>query len=301
MKGNLEASVLQRLLNLSRARGEEYEQVLVRYVAERFLYRLSRSPHASDFLLKGAMLFLTWDEIPHRVTRDIDLLGAQSTSVDGLQRIMSEIAAQLVEPDGVTFDVAGISSEAIRTAHAYGGVRVLIHAKLGKARVRLQVDVGFGDAVVPDPVALEFPSLLGLPRASMHGYCAETVIAEKALAMVELGLLNSRLKDYYDILHLCRKRSFEGPVLVAAMEATARKRGVRIPTVVIPGLTAEYAHDPARIMQWQGFCSRLKSELRPGALHAVVEELAEFLRPIFRAAASGAGLPMQWPPKGPWQ
>ena len=155
------ASVKQRLLNVAHVLDEEFEQVLVRYVAERFLFRLSKSYHADSFLLKGAMLFVAWEGLPHRVTRDVDLLGLGEPSVDRVAGMMRDIALQPVEDDGISFDIASVEAEAIRTAQDYGGVRVTVNAMLGKARIRLQVDVGFGDAVTPEAQIVEFPSLLG--------------------------------------------------------------------------------------------------------------------------------------------
>lgn len=178
---DISASVKQRLLNLSHERGEEFEQVLVRSVAERFLYRLSKSMHAGSFLLKGAMLFVAWEGMPHRVTRDIDLLGFGDDSLERMTAVMREVAATAVEDDGLIFDVESVQAAEIRTIQDYGGVRVSAVATLGKARIRLQVDVGFGDAVTPGPEDIEFPTLIDLPRARLRAYPVETVVTEKAL------------------------------------------------------------------------------------------------------------------------
>ena len=162
---DISASVKQRLLNVAHGRGEEFEQVLVRYVAERFLYRLSKSDDAGAFLLKGAMLFVAWEGMPHRVTRDIDLLGFGDDSLERMTAVMREIAVTAVEDDGLVFDVESVQAAEIRTIQDYGGVRVSAMASLGKARIRLQVDLGFGDAVTPGPEDIEFPALIDLPRA----------------------------------------------------------------------------------------------------------------------------------------
>ena len=294
------ASVKQRLLNLAHERHEEFEQVLVRYVAERFLYRLSKSPHAGSFLLKGAMLFVAWEGMPHRVTRDIDLLGFGDSSLGRVAGIMREIAATEVERDGIAFDVESVEAAEIRTIHDYGGVRVSLMASLGKARIRLQVDVGFGDVVTPGPEIIEFPSLIDLPRAMLRAYPVETVVAEKALGMIERGLLNSRMKDYYDLLHLSRTRSFDAARLTRALGATAQRRKVPVPAGPIAGLRTEFATDSAKQAQWQAFCGRLRSGRPADPLSAVVSSLGRFLEPIVEAVAEGTVPAGTWPPGGPW-
>lgn len=297
---DISASVKQRLLNLAHERNEEFEQVLVRYVAERFLYRLSKSKHAGEFLLKGAMLFVAWEGMPHRVTRDIDLLGFGDDSLERMTAVMRAVCATEVEDDGLVFDVESVQAAEIRTIQDYAGVRIGMSARLGKAKIRLQVDVGFGDAVTPGPEDIEFPALLDLPRARLRAYPVDTVVAEKAIGMIERGLLNSRMRDYFDLLHLSRTRRFDAAGLSRALEATARRRKVPIPAGPITGLSAEFATDPTKQAQWQAFCRRLRSGQPVDALPDVVHALAEFLGPVVAAVAE-ARLPTgNWPPGGPW-
>jgi hypothetical protein len=200
---NFAASVKQRLLNLAVANGEDFNLVQVRYATERFLYRMSASHHANAFLLKGAMLFVLWENHPHRPTRDMDLLFLEPHDRQELEAIFREIAEVDAIPDGLRFDAASIHAEEIREDNAYGGIRVKLLAWLGTARIPLQIDIGLGDAVPPpDPVWTDFTTLLDFPAPRIRPYPVYSVVAEKFQAMIELGVLNSRLKDYFDVLHL---------------------------------------------------------------------------------------------------
>lgn len=295
------ASVKQRLLNIAHERDEEFEQVLVRFVAERFLHRLSISTHSDAFLLKGAMLFVAWEGMPHRITRDIDLLGFGEPSMARIEGAMREIASTQVEDDGIRFDVDGMRAEEIRTTRAYHGVRVSMLALLGKARVRLQVDVGFGDAVTPGPEAVTFPSLLGHPATVLRAYPVETVVAEKSVAMVERGMSTTRMKDFFDLLHLSRTRTFRGAALVAAISATATRRGIDITPGPIACLSPEFSGDRAKQGQWLAFCRRLRRNPTAEPLDAVVASLEEFLGPMFGAVAGKTTGEGHWQPGGPWR
>ena len=298
--GDIAASVKQRLLNVARERGEEFEQVLVRFAAERFLYRLSRSIHSNSFLLKGAMLFVAWEGMPHRVTRDLDLLGVEDATPERVEALMREIVSVEAEGDGLLFDPGSIETAGIRTIHEQGGVRVTMTATLGKARIRLQIDVGFGDAVTPGPEAIEFPAIIDLPRAQLRAYPVETVVAEKSLAMIERGLLTSRLKDYFDLRHLSGTRSFEAAGLCRALGATAHRRGVAIPQGPVSGLSEVFASDPARQAQWTAFCRRLRADGPRDSLGQVVAALSTFLEPIFASVSAGREGSGHWQPGGPW-
>ena len=294
------ASVKQRLLNIAHERDEEFEQVLVRFVAERFLHRLSKSRHAESFLLKGAMLFVAWEGMPHRVTRDIDLLGFGDPSLPRIAGMMRDVATTAVDDDGISFDIEGMRAEEIRTTRAYHGVRLSIPALLGKARIRLQVDVGFGDAVTPGPEAVEFPSLLGQSATMLRAYPVETVVAEKSVAMIERGLATTRMKDFFDLLHLSRTRAFRGEALVAAISATAVRRGIDITPGPIACLSPEFAGDRAKQAQWLAFCRRLRRTPTAEPLEAVVASLAAFLGPVLGAVAVKKTDESRWQPGGPW-
>jgi hypothetical protein len=230
--------------------------ILSRYAVERFLYRLSRSPHADQFVLKGALLLLVWLGETIRPTRDADLLGIGDMSDEALLGIFQGICSTEAEPDGMTYLPASIRIVPIRPEDAYGGKRLTLRAKLGNARLGVQVDVGIGDAVVPDPVWLDYPSLLGMPGARLRAYRPETAIAEKLHAMVVLGSRNSRMKDFFDIDMLARHESFEGRDLVDAVRSTFERRDTPIPVTAPFALTSEFYDATDKKVQWQGFARK---------------------------------------------
>lgn len=197
---NLSASLRARLLNEAKARGEEFQNFLMRYARERWLYRLSQSPHRERFVLKGAMLFAIWSDQPHRATQDLDLLGFGSSSIPDLEQAFREICHVSALDDGLEMLAESVKGRAIREENIYDGVRLTLTAQLGKARIPLQIDVGFGDSITPEPELIEYPTLLGLPAPHLRAYRRETVIAEKFNAMVVLELRNTRLKDFYDLV-----------------------------------------------------------------------------------------------------
>lgn len=297
---NMAQSVKERLLTIAKARREELEQVLVRYAAERLLYRLSVSKHREDFILKGAMLFIAWEGMPHRVTRDIDLLGFGDDSVERVASVMRDLCELRVEEDGLVFDPDSVKGEEIRALDEYGGVRVTLVAKLGTATIRTQVDVGFGDAVTPKPEELEFPTLLNFPKPKLRAYPVDTVVAEKLVTIIELGMANSRMKDYFDLLHLSRTREFDGSMLVAALKATAERRRVTLPDSTPVGLSSEFGTDPSKQRQWAAFGQRsgLDSDFSP--LAAVIDALSMFLQPVIAAARDSSAAPPTWSSRDGW-
>ena len=257
---NTAASVRQRLLNLSRQSGEEFQRLLTRYAVERLLDRLSRSEHAPRFVLKGAVLFTIWTGELHRPTRDLDLLGFGESSPEGLSEIFRSFCALDVPDDGLVFSAATVAVEPIREEQEYGGQRVTLEARLGQARIDLQVDVGFGDAITPKAEAVEYPTLLGMNRPHLRAYPRGTVVAEKLEALVKLGMVNSRMKDFFDLAILARSFSFVGAVLRDAIAATFQRRETVIPTELPITLTDSFAKDGGeadavegvRESQWPG-------------------------------------------------
>lgn len=226
---NLGASVRAKLLNRSRASGQPFDLILVRFALERLLYRLSISAHAERFVLKGAMLLTTWFDDPLRPTRDLDLLGFGDPDPDAIRATFAEIIAVEVE-DGVLFNADTLRVDRIREAVDYGGVRLRAIADVGGARVPVAIDVGFGDALEPGAEILDYPTLLDQPAPKLRAYAPETVIAEKFQAMVALGRANSRMKDFYDIWLLATRFPFEGDRLERAIKATFERRdGSRSP------------------------------------------------------------------------
>ncbi|MGY0561693.1 nucleotidyl transferase AbiEii/AbiGii toxin family protein [Luteimonas sp. A277] len=277
MTTNLPASVRARLLNIAKREGTDFNQVLVRFALERLLYRLSQSRHAERFLLKGALLFTLWYDMPHRPTRDADLLGFGASDLDSLRETFREIAA-IDAGDGIVFDPASVSAEEVRKEAGYAGARILISAELARARVRTQVDVGFGDAVTPAPIEAIYPVLIDdFPAPCLRTYPVYTVIAEKLHAITLLGMTNSRVKDYFDLQVLLERETIDQHVLAEAIAATFNRRGMEVPSVLPIGLTDEFAQDASRQALWRAFV--VKNGLDAHSLDATVGFLRDKLMP----------------------
>ena len=252
---NLPASVHARLLRLAKQSHEDFNVVLVRFASERLLYRLSRSPHADRFVLKGAWLFYVWD-MQRRVTRDVDLLGFGNASASVMEDLFREVLSSEVEPDGLEFETARLDVAEIRDGAAYPGLRVRVVARLGSARITCQVDIGFGDVVVDRPVKAELPTLLDLPAPELSVYSVEAVVAEKIEAMVRFGALNTRLKDYFDLYVLATELTIDGARLSRQFAETFQRRSTPIPVGEPVGLSDAFASDPARNARWRAFLER---------------------------------------------
>jgi predicted nucleotidyltransferase component of viral defense system len=278
---NMAASVMDRLRSLAKQRGQPFDLLLTRYVLERLLYRLSKTPYRDRFVLKGAVLMTTWFENPFRPTRDLDLLGFSDNAPDALLAIFREICAIEID-DGVAFDADALAVSRIREQLDYGGLRLETFAGVGQARVKVSVDVAFGDATEPGLEETDLPVLLDLPAPHLRSYARETVIAEKFQAMVALGRANSRMKDYYDIWMLAQTYDFVGDGLARAIAATFARRKTKIPETVPDGLSAAFATDRAKQRQWQSFISNI--ETATPDLEAIVASLAGFLMPQADAA-----------------
>lgn len=282
---------------LPRSRGDDFQLVLTRYAGERLLYRLTLSEYQGQFVLKGATLFTIWTGEPHRATRDIDLLGFGDPSEDHLRSVFEKVLAVDCDEDGVEYDVGSLSVGPIRIDVAYGGIRATLNAFVAKAKVRLQVDIGFGDAITPEAEVVELPTLLDFPSPKMRAYPRETVVAEKVEAMVKLGIANSRMKDFYDIAVLCRDFAFDGKVLAEAIEATFAQRETQRPAGLPLALTSEFGKDPTKNIQWNAFIRKIGA--RPiGDLPAVIEVIARFAEGPLTARDD---FQMHWPPGGPWE
>lgn len=293
------ASVRARLLRLARERGEDFQLLLTRYANERLLYRLAQSPHGSRFVLKGAALFTLWTGRPHRVTRDLDLLGFGDPSEAELRKVFAEVLSLDVGDDGVAFDPESLDIGLIREDQAYGGIRVVTTARVTTARVRLQIDVGFGDAITPAAITVDFPALLDFPAPRLSAYPRETVVAEKLEAMVQLGLANSRMKDFYDLVVLSRLFDFDGELLARAIGATFERRKTPLPVGPPLALTSEFAEDAAKKAQWAAFVRKTGASDAPD-LPATVAAIARFVERPLDAAASPSSWTARWPPAGPW-
>ena len=280
---DLAASVRARLLNIAKAEQTDFNAVLVRYALERFLYRLGQSAHADHFVLKGAMLFNLWYAMPHRPTRDVDLLGFGASDLESIAQTFREIVSVAAE-DGMVFDPASVVVDEIRKNAGYAGARVLVSAELARARCKVQVDIGFGDAVTPGPVDATYPVLLAdFAPPQLRTYPVYTVVAEKLHAMVLLGMTNSRVKDYLDVWILLERESLDATILATAIAATFKRRATVVPNTLPIGLSDEFANDASRQALWAAFLR--KNDLAAAPLSEVVTALRDALQPALAQAA----------------
>lgn len=296
---NLAASVQGRLQNRARETKRPFQELLQYFAMERFLYRFSKSPHRSRFILKGALMLHVWDAPLARATKDVDFLGSLDNSLENLAHVVREVCATEVEPDGMLFDPDTVKAERIKEDADYEGVRVRFVGLLGKARAAMQIDVGFGDVVTPGAETITYPALLDFPAAELSGYPRETVVAEKFQAMVYLRTVNSRMKDFYDIWLLAGQFSFDGKVLAKAVNATFANRETALDVAPI-AFTLEFTAQSSTLAQWSAFRSRLSHEQVPEKLSDVVTVLATFLLPVARACTTNEAFEMRWSPGGPW-
>ena len=272
---NRAASVRARLLNRARADRTEFNLILTRYSLERLLYRLSVSPWADQFLLKGALLFDLWFDQPHRPTRDIDLLGFGPSELDNLIDVFQQVCIQPSD-DGMVFDQGSVQAARIRKEVNYEGVRVTLLGTLYGARCSVQIDVGYGDAVTPAAELVQFPALLeDVAPPSLRAYPVYTVIAEKYEAIVSLGMANTRLKDYFDRWFLAIYAEIDEAILRQAVQATFARRRTEVPQDAPLGLSDAFAASPAKQQQWRAFLS--KSKLMAPNLAEVTVELRRLL------------------------
>jgi hypothetical protein len=299
---NMSASVRARLLNMSRSTGRNFQELVIRYVVERFLARLAESEHRNRFILKGAMLYIPWKLEDKRTTMDLDLLGFGSPDVENLSRIFRQICDVEIADDGLVFDKESVTATPIREESVYDGVRVIVRVALGAMMIRLQVDVGFGDRIVPEPQLSEFPALLAEHGPVIRLYSPETVIAEKFNAMVLLGMANSRMKDYFDIWMLSQNFTIEGAVLREAVRQTFAKRQTALPDTEPIGLSNEFASNESKQHQWQGFVRRQWKQDSLPDLTEIVAAIRDFLIPIVSAIGDITPPPEStWSPAQGWR
>ena len=283
---NIGASVRARLLGISKEKGQNFDLILTHYAIERLLYRLAQSRHADRFVLKGAMLLMTWFDEPFRGTRDLDLLGHGDPTPEAVLGVFKEVLGQQ-QPDGVLFDVDAARVSRIRQDNEYGGLRMRAAADIAGARIAVNVDVGFGDALEPPAEWLDYPVLLDMPAPRLRGYARETVIAEKFQAMVDLGMANSRMKDYYDLWIISRAFEIDRARLAGAISATFARRATAIPDAVPDGLSPAFAEDAVKRQQWESFTRGLGVD--PGPLDGVIGALQAFLMPAAAMARDRDG------------
>ncbi|MFW5876535.1 MAG: nucleotidyl transferase AbiEii/AbiGii toxin family protein [Myxococcota bacterium] len=297
---NMGASVRARLKALAKRDRRPLQEVLQYYAMERFLYRLSQSSHRERFVLKGALMLQFWGAPLVRSTKDIDLCGRQTATPVDLVRMVKDCLAVPVDDDGLRFHTESVIGEPIRTNAKYDGVRLRFRAELDGADVRLQVDVGFGDAITPGPQRVSYPSLLGFEGAHLLGYTPETAVAEKFEAMVALDMANTRMKDFFDVWLLASKWAFSSEALGKAIEATFRRRRTALPLSAPTALTPVFHSAPEKQVQWRAYLKKGHVREEAPAFEAAARLIRDFLMPVSHARANGLDFTGRWPPGGPW-
>lgn len=282
MATNVAESVRARLLNKAKESGEDYNTMLVQYALQRFLYRLSVSEFGDQFLLKGSWLFVVWHDSLHRPTRDVDLLGFGSNDVGELLNVFLQVAKVKVDkPDGLTFDSSHFKSMEIKKEGDYQGVRISGKAKLGNAIIPLQIDIGFGDVVTPTAEYAELPGLLDFPNPNLKVYPVYTVISEKFHTMVFLGLSNSRMKDFYDLLTIAQTMSLTLGELQQAIKATFERRGLTISDASLIIFTDMFKNDENKNKQWNAFNRKNGLSLANDFTESI-DKIQRFLEPVYQ-------------------
>jgi hypothetical protein len=295
------ASILARLGNEARRQGAPVNQLLQFYAIERFLARLSRTPHVDGVLLKGALLLKTIGIPQARPTMDIDLLRQGKADRETLIAVVRDSVMVEDESDGVIFDPESIVAEDIAKDAEYLGTRVRLSGRMGKVRLHLQIDFGVGDAIVPGPRLIEYPTLLGHPSVRLRAVPIESSIAEKFHAMVELDTANSRMKDFYDLWTFSRHLSFDGVTLARAIAATFERRATLVPNDPPTCLTAVYFEAPDHVQQWRAFTRRIGEPALTENFAQLNGEIAAFVMPPAAAAARRGAFASAWEPGGPWR
>lgn len=294
---NVTASVRQRLLNQARSEGRLFGELLQYFAMERFLYRLSRSAHAERFILKGALMLRVWRSAEFRPTMDIDLLGRTNNEEAEVAAQIRDVLLVEVETDGLAFHSDSIRAERVTEDADYGGIRVRFSGVLDTARIHMQIDIGFGDIVYPRPEESELPVLLDFPAPTLLCYSRESSIAEKFEAMVKLGVLNSRMKDFYDIWLLSRQFDFKGDELARAIRLTFERRGTELP-LEIEAFSRPFAD--TKQTQWTVFRNRLQQPHVPRSFAEITASVGRFLSPVLSVLSSEKPDPKKWTAPGPW-
>jgi predicted nucleotidyltransferase component of viral defense system len=297
---NTAASIRARLLTIAQSKSEDYQRVLGRYAVERFLYRLGRSPHRDKFALKGATLFTLWTGQTHRPTKDLDLLGRGSSSAIAEVETTIRAICEIQDEDGIVFQSDSVEGTRIKEDDEYDGVRIKLLAELAGARIPMQIDIGFGDAVYPEPELASFPVLLPMEAPLIRAYPRESAIAEKFHAMVILDIRNSRMKDFYDIWLMASTWKFEMASLRGAILASFERRGSPIPETIPFALTEAFLIDPQKKLQWTAFVSRLNPGDKAPSLEEVGAVLRSFLLPCISAEFLTHAEMRTWTPALKW-
>ena len=303
MTTNIPASIRDRLFNRAQAEGTEFQLLLIRYACERFLYRLGASSVRERLVLKGASLLMIWMDEPYRATRDIDLLATGDDNEGAIRKIVGTICEVSCPEDGIRFDLASLKVSSTRDNQEYGGQRAELTAFLDSARIRVQVDFGFGDVVTPGPVEEHLPTLInGVPPPFLRTYPQVTAIAEKFEVMIQLGSRNSRMKDFYDVWALSETFPFDGAVLREAVARCFERRNTPWTDAMPDALTSAFYSDPEQQDLWGAYGRR--GELLsppPSAFEDIGERIQSFLGPVRNCILVDETFDMHWPAGGPWE
>jgi len=290
---NLAASVLDRLRNHARETDQTFNEVLTYYGLERFLYRISSSQYGDRFVLKGALVMLTWPKGVARLTNDMDLWASIPPDIEQVSEVIREICRTEVEDDAIEFDPATVRSETIVEKANYPGIRTRLTGNINNVRVPIQIDIDFSDPMVPKPTVVDYPAILEQPAPRIRAYRTETIIAEKLEALVYLGDINTRMKDFYDLWEISRRFSFSGTVLVGAVSKTFEARGTEIPSSTPSGLTDEFADENQTL--WDAFLERIGNDSQSVSLLSdVASDLRGFLAPVLKAAREDQSFDKCW-------
>ena len=301
-KPNAGHSIYQRLLNYAKEHREDFSLLLSRYGVERLLYRLSISPHADKFILKGASLFLVWTGQSYRVTKDADLLCSGPADVEHVTAVFRELSQFVTDgADGIVFVADTVRAVPIREEQEHGGIRVTLLGMLHNARIPLQVDIGFGDAITPAPERVVFPTLLKAPAPELLAYPRYTMVAEKLEAMVRLGIANSRMKDFYDVWLLSKLFAFDGRTLCQAVSNTFKRRSTPIPDGPPLAFAGDFQKDVQKQVQWRAFVRKTKPDTATDDLNVVIDDLKAFLMPVVEAVRQGRLFELLWTQDDRWK
>ena len=303
MTTNVTASIRSRLLSRAKAESTDFQLFLNRYACERFLYRLGASEARDQCILKGASLLALWMEEPYRATRDVDLLAYGENDAETVRGVMATVCNVSCPEDGAAFEIDTLKVSAIRDGQRYGGQRATLLAFLGVAKCNVQVDFGFGDVVTPGPEEAMLPTLIdGIPAPVLRTYPQVSSIAEKFESMVQLGIRNSRMKDFYDVWALSETFAFGGPELQDAVVRCFGRRGTPWSAEMPEALTPAFYSNPQLQTYWTAYGHQGGLfNLPPNAFEVVGDRIQSFLGPVRDNILAGEPFGMYWPPGGPWK
>ncbi len=298
---NIKASVRARLQDKAKEAAQPFSEILQYYGMERFLYRFSRSEYADKFILKGALMFTVWQVPQRRTTLDIDFSSTYGNQITTIEKVIRDICKASVAPDGLVFDSMTVKGQRIKEDADYEGVRVKFRGFLERSRIPMQIDVAFGDIIYPKPKVIDYPVILDFPKPHLKGYPAESVVSEKFETIVKLGLLNSRMKDFYDILLMMRQFDFDGLKLVKALKGTFEHRKTSLPEHKL--LFAEEIYDEKSDRQtlWKAFLRKGDIKYVPEKLCTTAREIEKFLIKPLDALRRSQGFNKEWKAAGPWK